>query len=58
MTYKNKEEAVAAKDLLHDMLVGQKRISVTWAHSVNNVSGFNFITLKSKPSQQYVYVGY
>lgn len=42
VTYKSKEEAVAAKELLHNMLIGQKRITATWAHSVNNVITFTF----------------
>ncbi|XP_056634863.1 probable RNA-binding protein 18 [Diorhabda sublineata] len=36
VTYKQKENAFAAKELLNNQLVGQKNISVTWAYSVNN----------------------
>ncbi|XP_050513072.1 probable RNA-binding protein 18 [Diabrotica virgifera virgifera] len=36
VTYKNQDDAVLAKEVLHNLLVGQKNISVTWAHSVNN----------------------
>lgn len=37
VTYVNKEDAVRAKEVLNHVLVGQRSIVVTWAHSINNV---------------------
>ncbi|XP_064212706.1 probable RNA-binding protein 18 [Tribolium castaneum] len=36
VTYVNQEDAVQAKQVLNNVLVGQRKIVVTWAHSVNN----------------------
>ncbi|CAH1104459.1 unnamed protein product [Psylliodes chrysocephalus] len=36
VTYCKKHDAIVAKDALNNLLVGQKIITVTWAHSVNN----------------------
>lgn len=38
VTYSKSCEAVGAKSLLHNMLVGQKVITVKWAHTINLVS--------------------
>lgn len=38
VTFTTKEEAAIAKTNLNNMLVGSKKINVTWAHSVSNVS--------------------
>lgn len=38
VTYSKQEEAVTAKKVLHSTLVGQKVISVMWAHTINIVS--------------------
>lgn len=38
VTYLKNEDAVIAKEKLNNMLIGQKRINVTWAHSIDNVS--------------------
>lgn len=38
VTYVKQEDAITAKNALNNLLVGQKNIIVTWAHSVNNVS--------------------
>jgi RNA recognition motif-containing protein len=36
VTYRNKEDALRAKEILNNALVGQRSIMVTWAYSVNN----------------------
>ncbi|CAH1117890.1 unnamed protein product [Phaedon cochleariae] len=36
VTYMRKEDAISAKKALHNLLVGQKNIVVTSAHTVNN----------------------
>ncbi|KAJ8918448.1 hypothetical protein NQ315_008145, partial [Exocentrus adspersus] len=36
VTYTKQEDAITAKRILNNVLVGQKKIVVTWAHSVNN----------------------
>ncbi|XP_044750512.1 probable RNA-binding protein 18 [Coccinella septempunctata] len=36
VTYMKEEDALKAKDKLHNMLVGQKKIIVAWAHSIND----------------------
>lgn len=38
VTYRNKEDALRAKEILNNALVGQRSIMVTWAYSVNNVN--------------------
>lgn len=38
VTYNKQGEAVVAKRILHNTLVGQKVISVMWAHAINLVS--------------------
>lgn len=43
VTYSKQEEALTAKNVLHNTLVGQKVISVKWAHSINLVSGNFYI---------------
>lgn len=40
VTFSTKEEAITAKENLHNLLVGNKRINVTWAHSINNVISY------------------
>ncbi|XP_045472029.1 probable RNA-binding protein 18 [Harmonia axyridis] len=47
VTYLKEEDALNAKEKLHNMLVGQKRINVTWAHNMNNEE-------ISKPRQQII----
>lgn len=42
VTYTTKDEAVTAKTALHNLLVGQKRITATWAHSMGAVSTIFF----------------
>lgn len=37
VTYSKPDEAVSAKIILHNTLVGQKVVSVKWAHSINLV---------------------
>ncbi|RZC38029.1 RRM 1 domain containing protein [Asbolus verrucosus] len=36
VTYIDKDDAARAKEVLNNVLVGQRNIMVTWAHSVNN----------------------
>lgn len=43
VTYSTQKEATAAKELLHNALVGQKMVSVMWAHSINLVSSYFYI---------------
>lgn len=45
ITYSMQEEAVAAKNVLHNSLVGKKVISVKWAHSINLVSRWYIICM-------------
>lgn len=40
VTYSKQEEAIVARSILHNALVGQKVISVMWAHTINLVSTY------------------
>lgn len=47
VTYSSKDEATLAKQILHNILVGNRKINVTWAHSVNNVSQTTFVSINT-----------
>lgn len=38
VTYTKQEDAIFAKNNLNDLLVGQKNVTVTWAHSMKEVN--------------------